>query len=75
MICDALSLGAHEHAEAGASSHITPLDQKHRPVAIVLDFVDPALPLRGLINEGRKLWLDESKLASYAGRGPSIGIS
>jgi hypothetical protein len=34
-------------------------------VAIVLDFVNPVLSLWRLIDQGRKLWLDESEAGGY----------
>jgi hypothetical protein len=35
-------------------------------VAIVFDFVNPVLPFRRLIDQGRQLWLDESEFGGYA---------
>jgi hypothetical protein len=47
-------------AVAGASAKITLLDQKQRPIAVVLDLVNPALPARRLINECRELGFDKA---------------
>jgi len=35
-------------------------------IAIVFDFVNPVLPFRRLIDQGRQLWLDESEFGGYA---------
>src|SRR5262245_36560731 len=46
-------------AIAAEDANCFPLDHHLRAVAIVLDFVNPVLALRGLINGRSKLWLDE----------------
>src|SRR5262245_13409044 len=41
------------------------LDHELRAVAIMLDFMNPVLPLRRLINWRSKLWLDEPEPGGY----------
>jgi hypothetical protein len=42
------------------------LNDHLRAVAIVFDFVNPVLALWWLIDQGGKLWLDESEAGGYA---------
>src|SRR5262245_26759328 len=53
-------------AIAAEDANCFPLDHHLRAVAIVLDFVNPVLPLWRLFDWRSKLWLDESKAGSCA---------
>jgi hypothetical protein len=54
-------------AIAREDSRLTVLDHHERAIAIVLDFMNPVLALRRLIDQGRKLWLDESEPCEQCG--------
>jgi hypothetical protein len=47
-------------------THLAAINHHLRAVAIVLDFVNPVLALRRLIDRGSKLGLDEPEARSYA---------
>ena len=51
---------------ATKDTHLAALNHYLRAVAIVLDFVNPVLPLWRLIDRGSKLRLDESEAGSDA---------
>jgi hypothetical protein len=53
-------------AVARKHAHIVSLDQHLAAIAVMLDFVNPVLALWWLIDQGRKLWLDESETGSDA---------
>src|SRR5262245_51675677 len=54
---------------AAEHTRLTALNHQLRAVAIVLDFVNPVLPLWRLIDRGSKLWLDEPEFGGYARHG------
>ena len=48
-------------ATAAARPVPTAVKHEHRAIAVMLDFMDPAIPLRKLIRKCWKLWLNEAK--------------
>src|SRR5262245_28945661 len=75
-------------AVTGASSHLTHLDQKQGPIAIMLNLMDPPFPVGRLFNECRQLRFDEMnarhgshligesrEVESFAPSGPARHIS
>jgi hypothetical protein len=50
---------------ASEDPRLPALNQHLAAVAIVFDFMNPVLPLWRLIDEGWKLWLDESEPGGY----------
>jgi hypothetical protein len=51
---------------AAEHTRFAALDHHLRAVAIVLDFVNPVLPVWGLFYWRSKLWLDEPEFGGYA---------
>jgi hypothetical protein len=83
----ALELGSFAHdtritvapieAVAGASPNVALLDQKQRPVAVVLDLVYPAFSARRPVNECSELGfdeMDEGHANAFSSADPNIEV-